>query len=73
MRREPRLRGIAAPCPAEPEPALGPVITAQGVHFHVFSTAERVELVLFDRIDDACPARVLELERQPHSCSPPGG
>jgi isoamylase len=53
---------------AGPELALGPVITAAGVHFTVFSSADRVELVLFDGIDDERPARVLELERQSHSC-----
>jgi len=52
------------PAPTTPvEPQLGPVITADGVHFNVFSTADRVELVLFDGVDDERPARVLELER----------
>ena len=50
------------------EPALGPVIAPDGVHFNLFSSAERVELVLFDRVEDESPARVLELERQRHSC-----
>lgn len=50
------------------EPALGPVITADGVHFTVFSSPDRVELVLFDGSDDERPARVLELERQSYSC-----
>lgn len=49
----------------EPEPPLGPVIAPDGVHFNVFSTGDRVELVLFDRLDDASPAQVLELERRP--------
>jgi glycogen operon protein len=52
----------------EPEPPLGPVIVADGVHFNVFSTADRVELVLLDRLDDEHPARVIELERRPQPC-----
>ena len=58
----------AVPSVAGCEPTLGPVIAANGVHFTVFSSADRVELVLFDSVDDERPAHVLELERQPHSC-----
>jgi len=39
---------------------------ADGIHFNVFSSGERVELLLFDRADDAQPARVMSLERGPH-------
>ena len=46
------------------DPALGPLITEDGVHFNVFSTADRVELVLFEDIEDERPVDVLELERQ---------
>ena len=53
----------------ESEPALGPAIAADGVHFNVFSSGTRVELVLFDRVDDDHPARVIELEPQPQSPS----
>jgi isoamylase len=51
----------------ELEPRLGTEIAADGVHFNLFSSADRIELVLLDSIDDECPARVLELERQPHT------
>ncbi|HUN75420.1 MAG TPA: glycogen debranching protein GlgX [Steroidobacteraceae bacterium] len=57
----------AASAAIEPEP-LGTVIGTDGVHFNVFSSAEQVELVLFDRVDDGRPAHVVELERRPHSC-----
>jgi len=52
-----------------PEPPLGTLVSADGVHFNVFSTAERVELVLFDGIDDERVAHVYELARAPHSCA----
>jgi glycogen operon protein len=61
------IQAMASCAIREFEPALGPVITADGVHFNVFSSAERVELALFDATDDERPARVLELERQPRS------
>ncbi len=51
--------------PTEHEPTLGPVISANGVDFNLFSTADRVELALFDRVDDERPAGMLELERYP--------
>ena len=40
-------------------------MTPDGAHFNVFSTADRVELVLLDVLDDTQPARVLELEPRP--------
>ena len=51
----------------ESDPVLGAVIVRDGVHFNVFSSADRVELVLFDRVDDQRPKCVLELDRHPHS------
>ncbi len=47
------------------EPPLGPVIAPDGVHFNLFATAERVELALFDQLDDERPRRMVELERHP--------
>jgi len=59
---------VAASPSLSAESALGPVVTPDGVHFNLFSSAERVELVLFDRIEDEHPVRVLELERQRDTC-----
>ncbi len=42
------------------------MILADGIHFNIFSTGEQVQLLLFDRVDDARPARVMDLERQSH-------
>jgi len=47
------------------EPLLGPMIVSEGVRFGVYSSGERVDLVLFDR-DDPQPTGVIELERDPH-------
>ena len=42
---------------------LGATVVPGGVNFSVFSrSAVRVELVLFDHVDDAGPARVIELD-----------
>jgi len=49
---------------------LGPLITPDGVHFTVFSSGDRVELLLFDALDDERPARVLELQRKAESPTP---
>ena len=46
----------------QPAP-LGPSIEADGVNFSVFSRdASAVELLLFDRDDDARPSRVIPIE-----------
>jgi glycogen operon protein len=55
----------SAPAVAGTEPALGSTVTAAGVHFGVFSTGDRVELLLFDRPTDERPSKVIELERSP--------
>ncbi len=48
--------------PGQPSP-LGTEVTAQGVNFSLFSrTASGVELLLFDREDDAQPARTITLD-----------
>ena len=42
---------------------LGATVVPGGVNFSVFSrSAVRVQLVLFDHVDDAGPARVIELD-----------
>lgn len=42
---------------------VGATVTADGVNFSVFSrTASAVELLLFDRVDDAKPARVISID-----------
>jgi glycogen operon protein len=42
---------------------IGATVTATGVNFSVFSkSAARVELLLFDRVDDAQPAAVIPLD-----------
>src|SRR5258706_14981829 len=46
---------------------LGATITADGVNFSVFSKhATRIDLLLFDRVDDARPARVVHLDPAAH-------
>ncbi len=43
---------------------LGPTVYGNGVNFSVFSrNADAVELLLFDHVDDAIPARVIRLDR----------
>ncbi len=47
---------------------LGATVQAGGVNFSIYSkNAERIELLLFDREDDAAPARVVVLDRRKHS------
>jgi pullulanase/glycogen debranching enzyme len=42
---------------------LGPAVYGNGVNFSVFSkNADAVELLLFDNVDDAAPARVIRLD-----------
>jgi glycogen operon protein len=42
---------------------LGPTVYGNGVNFSVFSkNADAVELLLFDHVDDAVPARVISLD-----------
>jgi len=42
---------------------LGPTVYSNGVNFSVFSrSASRLELLFFDREDDALPARVIEID-----------
>src|SRR5258705_12745436 len=46
---------------------LGATITADGVNFSVFSKhATGIDLLLFDRVDDARPARVVHLDPAAH-------
>ncbi len=46
---------------------LGATVGAQGVNFSVFSkNAERVELLLFDRAEDATPTRAITLDPRSH-------
>jgi isoamylase len=54
-----KVKDIAIGCSAP----LGATFVAGGVNFSVFSRhASRVELLLFDRVDDAHPARVIEIQ-----------
>ena len=47
---------------------LGAVVARDGVHFSVYSrSAQRVELLLFDGVDDAQPARILPLSVEARS------
>ena len=42
---------------------LGATVTDNGVNFSVFSrSATSVELLFFDRVDDARPARVIDID-----------
>jgi len=44
---------------------LGATVTPEGVNFSVYSrNADRVELLLFDRSDDARPSRIISLDKQ---------
>jgi isoamylase len=46
---------------------LGATVGAQGVNFSVFSkNAERVELLFFDRAEDATPTRVIVMDPRSH-------
>ena len=50
---------------------LGAALAAGGANFSLYSrSATRVDLVLFDRTDDARPARVIELDPIIHRTSP---
>ncbi len=52
---QPKLAGQSSP--------LGATVTSGGVNFSLFSrTATGVELLLFDREDDAVPARIISLD-----------
>ena len=52
-------KDVAVGCSAP----LGATFAAGGVNFSVFSrNASRVELLLFDRVDDAHPARVIDIQ-----------
>jgi isoamylase len=52
----------APPIRAGQSDPLGATVTPTGVNFSVFSRdAEAVDLTLFDRVDDAAPARVIPL------------
>ncbi|HEY7120892.1 MAG TPA: glycogen debranching protein GlgX [Tepidisphaeraceae bacterium] len=63
--RSATLREIPARRPSgagQPDP-IGATVTADGVNFSVFSrTASAVELLLFDRVDDAKPARLIPID-----------
>jgi glycogen operon protein len=54
------------PTPGSSHP-LGATASAEGVNFSVYSkSAERVELLFFDRADDARPARLVALDPRLH-------
>jgi isoamylase len=63
------MTASACVVPSHPiaEPPLGSMIVSEGVHFRVYSSGERVDLMLFDRRDDERPTQVIELEREPHA------
>ena len=60
--------GLAIPKPVPlPESGLsfpiGATLVNGGANFSVFSrSAHRIELLLFDRVDDACPSRVIPMD-----------
>jgi isoamylase len=57
---EPAVRDVATPGRSAP---LGADVSPKGVNFSVYSrSASGIELVFFDREDDALPARVLPLD-----------
>ncbi len=58
--------GMVEQYPGCPSP-LGALVEPDGVNFSVYSrSAEQVDLLLYDHVDDAEPARVLQLTPDPH-------
>jgi isoamylase len=57
---------MESPSQGHPHP-LGATPRADGVNFSVYArSADRLELLLFDHVDDAAPARVIPLESNQH-------
>ena len=66
----PDAAAVAPPAPGASSP-IGATLTPDGVNVSVYAKrATAIELLLFDRVDDDVPARVVDLDTDRHRTGP---